>query len=333
MAYLDGRAYTDNRIEADDYGIVLRHGELDYDGYGIREPVVFEHEGKYFLHYDGSDEQTGWSCYLAVSDDLINWTKVGRIIEPAQTPDDINYEFDRSGAVYNYPYFEDGVWHGFYIGSNFDRKKASDILEMPYITLKATATSPYGPWVKQKILPFYMSPGTYYEATASSGAIVKHGDEYLQFFSASVCNEKGVQRTLSLARTWDLNSEWTVDAEPLFPLSEQIENVGIFYEEETKTWFLFTNHIGINERFEYADSVWMYWSKDLTSWDINNKAVVLDGKNCTWSKEIIGAPTVIRKGGHLHIFYDGLSDDSMSNYHRHIGMATLKLPIEIPGQR
>ncbi|MCD9025480.1 hypothetical protein [Cohnella silvisoli] len=50
-----------------------------------------------------------------------------------------------------------------------------------------------------------------------------------------------------IARTKDLDGQWAVDPEPLFPLEEQIENSTVFYEEETGTWFLFTNHVGLNE--------------------------------------------------------------------------------------
>ena len=37
---------------------------------------------------------------------------------------------------------------------------------------------------------------------------------------------------------------------------------------------------------EYTDSVWVYWSKDLNRWDARDKAIVLDRKNCTLSKDL-----------------------------------------------
>ncbi len=55
---------------------------------------------------------------------------------------------------------------------------------------------------------------------------------------------------------------------------------------------------------EYTDAVWVYWSKDLNRWDAKNKAVVLDGKNCTWSKKCLGMPSLVRVGKRLAIFYD-----------------------------
>jgi predicted GH43/DUF377 family glycosyl hydrolase len=332
MTYQDGRPFAKIRIEADDEGIVLRHGTLDEDGYGIREPLVFFHEGTYFLHYDASDQTHGWSCYLATSVDLINWTKVGRILSPATKPGELNYEYDRSGAVYNYPYYEDGVWHGFYIGSNFAYRNRHDVPEFPYLTLKTSASSPYGPWKKEPIIPFTIKPGTYYETTASSGQVVKVGKQYLQFFSASVDypHLKQIKRTISIARTNDLYGTWQIDAQPILPPEEQIENSALYYQAETETWFLFTNHVGILEGNELTDAVWMYWTQDIERWNAEDKAIIIDGKNCTWSKKIIGAPSVIEVNGKLHIFYDGIEDDRVSHYHRHIGKCSLALPIQIP---
>jgi predicted GH43/DUF377 family glycosyl hydrolase len=333
MAYPDGRPQAGRRIPAQDHGIVLRHGALTEDGYGIREPLVFQHDGTYYLHYDGSDEETGWSCYLATSADLVHWSKQGRILAPAQKPGEQNGDYDSGGAVYNYPFYENGVWHGFYIGSNFAWTTRHEVCGFPYITLKATSPSPRGPWTKQPVRPFFMKPGTYYETTASSGAVVKAGDEYLQFFSASVHDKAAgtILRTLGLARTRDLDGEWSVDREPLFPLDEQVENSALFYQEETATWFLFTNHVGLEEGLpEYTDALWMYWSRDVRAWRREDKAVVLDGSSCSWSKRVVGAPSVIRRGDTLHVFYDGQEDGGISHYHRQIGMATMPLPLIVP---
>ncbi|RED61983.1 MULTISPECIES: hypothetical protein [Cohnella] len=324
--YLDGRPEARLTIPAEDQGIVLRRGGLELDGYGIREPLVFECDGTYFMHYDASDDKTGWRNYLATSKDLIHWEKKGVILELGKEGED-----DSSCAVYGVTYFEDGVWHMFYIGSDYRREHPYDIPDFPYVTMKAKSDSPYGPWVKQNIVPFRMKENTYYSTTASSGAIVKDGDEYLQFFSASVLDENNItKRTLGIARTKDLDKEWTVDPEPLFPLEEQIENSSVFYEEETGTWFLFTNHVGLNEIKEYTDAIWVYWTKDIQKWNVDDKALVLDGSMCTWSKSVIGAPCVFRKGDKLAVYYDGVEGDSFHHFHRDIGVAWLNLPIAIP---
>ena len=69
----------------------------------------------------------------------------------------------------------------------------------------------------------------------------------------------------SVVRTKDLDGAWTVDPQPMVPIEEQIENSTLYYEKKNKTWFLFTNHIGIDLR-EYTDAIWVYWSKDLNKW-------------------------------------------------------------------
>ena len=113
---------------------------------------------------------------------------------------------------------------------------------------------------------------------------------------------------LGIARTKNLNGPWTVDAEPILPAEEQLENASLYYEPTNRTWFLFTNHIAILDK--YCDAVWVYWSKDVNQWDRHHKAVVVDGKNCTWSKQCIGVPSVIPYKGKLAVFYDAPGGDS-----------------------
>jgi hypothetical protein len=83
--------------------------------------------------------------------------------------------------------------------------------------------------------------------------------------------------------------------------------------------------------------VWVYWSKDLDHWDPAHKAVVLDGSNCSWSKHIIGLPSVVRVGNRLAVFYDGNGEAKMpvgikSHMNRDIGLAWLRLPLIPPVQ-
>ena len=150
------------------------------------------------------------------------------------------------------------------------------------------------------------------------------------FFSASTPGPR-IKRTLGIARAKNLDGPWVVSPEPIVPLAEQIENSSLYYEPKNKTWFLFTNHIGINERKqEFTDAVWVYWSKDLNHWEPKNKAVVLDGRNCSWSQECIGMPSVVQVGKRLAVFYDAPGGDSISHMKRDIGLAWLELPLTIP---
>jgi hypothetical protein len=118
----------------------------------------------------------------------------------------------------------------------------------------------------------------------------------------------------------------------MLPIEEQIENTSLYYEKAIKTWFLFTNHIGIENGVEFTDAVWVYWTKDLNKWDPDNKAVVLDGKNCTWSEKCIGLPSVVPVGKRLALFYDAPGGISTSHMKRNIGLAWLELPLFIPGK-
>jgi hypothetical protein len=121
--------------------------------------------------------------------------------------------------------------------------------------------------------------------------------------------------------------------EPVLPLEEQIENSSLYYEKSNGWWFLFTNHVGISESgHEYTDAIWVYWSKDPTTWDPDGKAVVLDGQNCTWSKKCLGMPSVVPVGNRLAMFYDAPGGRSMSHMGRDIGLAWLDLPLTPPAE-
>ena len=115
------------------------------------------------------------------------------------------------------------------------------------------------------------------------------------------------------------------------PLQEQVENSSLYFEKQTGYWWLFTNHIGLDKNGdEYTDAVWVYWSKDLNKWDAAHKAVVLDSLNCSWAKGAIGMPSVIRVGNKLALLYDSPGGASTSHMRRNIGLAWLKLPMEVP---
>ena len=81
-----------------------------------------------------------------------------------------------------------------------------------------------------------------------------------------------------------------------------MENSSLYFEPTCQTWFLFTNHVGL-DRFEYTDAIWVYWSRDPSRWNPAHKAVVLDSTNCSWSRHIIGLPSVVRVGDRLAILY------------------------------
>jgi predicted GH43/DUF377 family glycosyl hydrolase len=326
--YSDGRPAATMRMDAEDHGIILRYGDGPdkCDMLGARDVWVFEDGGTYFMHYDAAGPK-GWLCSLAESKDLISWEKKGPILDFGKPGED-----DSKSASYGVTYHNGIEWHMFYLGTPNVSDPPDLVPSFPYLTMKAKGSSPTGPWIKQKsVVPFRTKPGTYYSITASPGHVIKNGDEYLQFFSCTTKKpgNPSVQRTLSIARTKDLDGPWRVDAQPMVPIEEQIENSSLYYEKSNETWFLFTNHIGIDDG-EYTDAVWVYWSKDLNKWDRANKAVVLDSQNCTWSKKCIGLPSVVRVGKRLALFYDAPGGNSTSHMRRHIGLAWLDLPLELP---
>jgi predicted GH43/DUF377 family glycosyl hydrolase len=275
------------------------------------------------MHYDAAGE-TGWLTALATSSDLIHWTKKGAVMKLGAPSSE-----DSASASYGTTYFDGGTWHMFYMGTPHASPPPDRIPEFPYLTMKARSNSPTGPWEKEpQVVPFQPKPGTYYSDTASPGQIVRVGNEFLQFFSAGTAQP--ATRTLSIARTTDMDGAWKVDSAPILPPREQIENSSLYFERSNRTWFLFTNHVGLDKDGEYTDAIWVYWTKDLNHWNSANKATVLDGKNSKWSKRCIGLPSVVPFGKKLAIFYDAPGGSNVSHMRRSIGLAWLKLPLRPP---
>lgn len=318
--YPDHRPAAKYRLDAKDQGVVFRHGtgpgQCDY--LGARDVWVFQSGDAYYMHYDGAGPK-GWLCCLATSTDLVNWTTKGPILDFGAKGQE-----DSASASYGVTYFDGKVWHMFYLGTPHASPPPDRVPSFPYLTMKAISDSPAGPWIKQpEVVPFRTKRGTYYKDTASPGHVVFHNGEYLQFFSASM------KRTIGIARTKNLDGPWTIDPAPIVPPEEQIENSSLYFEPANQTWFLFTNHIGL-EGHEYTDAVWVYWTKDLNRWNADHKAVVLDGKNCTWSRKCIGLPSVVKVGHRLAILYDAPGGDSKSHMRRDVGLAWLNLPLAPP---
>jgi predicted GH43/DUF377 family glycosyl hydrolase len=333
ISYPDNRPSARYILASKDYGVVLKHGVSpdSCDCLGARDVWVWEDKGTYYMHYDGAGPK-GWLACLAVSKDLVNWEPKGPILDFGSTA-----QKDCATASYGTTYFDGIKWHMFYIGSPNATKKPELVPAFPYLTMKAESNSPGGPWKKRyDITPFEPKKGTYYEATASAGQIIKIGSEYMMFFSASVGTPK-IMRTISIARTKNLNGSWVIDEKPILPLEEQVENSSLFFDKTSKTWFLFTNHVGLRDKLEYTDAIWVYWSKDLNSWSTENKAVVLYSAGSKWSRHIIGLPSVVQYGNRLAVFYDGNEDAEMpkgvkSHMKRNIGLTWIDLPIRLPSK-
>lgn len=124
-------------------------------------------------------------------------------------------------------------WHMFYVGTQFCTPVPDRIPSTPYVTLKAEADHPAGPWRKRyDIIPFSNEAGTYYSDTASPGDVVEQDGEFRMFFGAAAFTAPGkLGRTVGIARTKDLNGSWRVDPQPIFPSDEQCENTSLYYEK------------------------------------------------------------------------------------------------------
>lgn len=158
---------------------------------------------------------------------------------------------------------DSGIWHMFYLGTPNTSTAPDRIPAFPYLTMKARARSIEVSWTKEyNVKPFAEKDHSFYTVTRSPGYIIKYKGKFLQFFSGATQDEHGTRRTLGLAITSNLDSVWTINNKPIFPLSEQVENSSLYFDQTSKTWYLFTNHTGMGaDKGEYTDATWMFWSK------------------------------------------------------------------------
>ena len=333
-AFLGGRtsriglAYSEDGIHFTKYPTPVLYPDsskfmqYDYPG-GCEDPRIIETEDSLFVLAYTSWNYKVARLSIAVSRDLIHWEKKGPVLELGK-----KNEPDSRSASYGTTYFDGNKWHMFYLGTPNVTPAPDFIPSFPYLNMKAESGSPFGPWIKKReIVPFAPKEGTFYSSTASPGFIVKNNGEFMMFFSAA---DYTIKRTICIARTRNLDTPWKIDSLPIVPPEEQIENSSLYFEQSNQTWFLFTNHIGIDDDGEYTDAVWVYWSQDLNRWNPDNKAVVLDRENCKWSHRCIGLPSVIKYKNRLAVLYDAPGDNSISHMKRSLGLAFMNLPLNPP---
>ncbi len=333
--YGDGRPAPRWRVQGvTDRGVVLAHGHcpLDCDEYGARDAWVFPANGTFYMTYDASGP-SGWLVALATSKNLKDWTRQGTVLSLGPEG-----ALDSASASYGTVHRAADGWQMFYLGTPNATPAPERVPQFPYLTLSATSPAPGGPWTKQSIQPLLPArPGSYYDVTASPGDIVRQPDgRFIQMFSAATVRAGKVFRTLGVARADSLDGDWQPDKAPALPDTEQVENTSLYFQASSKTWFLFTNHVGRQaDGAEYTDAIWVYWSEAPDHWDADHKALVLDATTTSWSHKVIGLPTVIVDGNELDVFFDGRQgEDSPSELRNHmdrdVGLATIALPIHLP---
>ena len=318
------------RLPVVDHGRVLVHGgALDgSDALGAREAIVFTdpaEPSRLLMHYDGAGPQ-GWLACLAESvDGGRSWTSSGAVLPLGRRG-----SYDSASASSPWVARDElGGWHMYYLGARKATAAPRRIPVPPYTVLHATSLSPRGPWTKRgpAVLP---AKGTWYGQSVSPGPVMHHQGSWLMHLSGY----SSVGPTLGLARAETLDGPWYVDARPLLPASERLENAALHHDAVTGLWWLFANHIGTtpgSDGLLYTDGIWGYVSSDPTSFSAEQRVLVLDADSTPWTR-VIGMPSVVPALGGLAVFYDGIEGRLRTDHMgRDIGMAFLPLPITALG--
>jgi hypothetical protein len=321
------------RLPILDRGPVLLHGSAPdgADSLGAREAIVFVdpgEPGRLLMHYDGAGPQ-GWrACLAESSDGGSSWTSHGAVLPLGRSG-----SYDRASASSPWVVRDDDAapdrrWHMYYLGARHATSAPRRIPVAPYTTLHATAPTPRGPWTKRgpAVLP---ARGSWYGQSVSPGPVLRWQGSWLMHLSGS----SSVGPTVGLARADSLDGPWYVDAQPLLPQSERLENVALHHDALTGLWWLFADHIGTtpgSDGLSYTDAVWAYVSDDPTRFTKAQRLLVLDAEVCSWSR-VVGMPSLVPTLGGLALFYDGIAGRVRTDHMgRDIGMALLPLPLTRP---
>jgi len=139
------------------------------------------------------------------------------------------------------------------------------------------------------VIPFRPTPGSYNSVTASPGFIVRSGAEYLQFYSAATqdTNTRKVRRTIGIART----KTWTVPGRST-PSHRSLgradrKHVALFREVESHLVSVYQSRRHRPRRRIHRCDLGLL-EQGSESLEPGNKAVVLDTRNCKWTKHVIG---------------------------------------------
>ncbi len=80
------------------YGIIIKGGE----GELVDCPNVFRHDGRWYMMFVANKDKIGYETHLAVSDDLLHWERLGRILSFPEEDGWDKWQLDAGLALFDY---------------------------------------------------------------------------------------------------------------------------------------------------------------------------------------------------------------------------------------
>ena len=247
-------------------------------------------------------------------------------------------ENDSASASYGTTYCDGRTWHMFYLGTPHASPAPTSGARLPLSDHEGRQPrGPPGPWTKQKRSGPLPGDTGHLLLRDRQPQPRSSGRTASTACSSARRRDHPIRRTLSIARTKNLDGPWTPAPEP-DPACEasRWRTPRSTTRRRTRPGSCSPTTWG-STGFEYTDAVWVYWSKDLNNWDPDHKAVVLDRSNCSWSKYIVGpalGASATATGwpcSTMATRRPRWPAGVKSHMHRDIGLAWLQHPLTPPG--
>lgn len=279
-----------------------------YNKQAVDCPVVFSHNGRYYMTYVGFDGD-GYQTALAVSDDLVRWKSLGVIL-----PRGGNQEWDHVGMAATTVLMDRDL----YGGNKLKKWKGRYWLiyhSYPDFGYEAGPAEMGLAWTEDESLlhwNFHGGPVFSWKQGAAweqgglyKGDLLEYKDRFYLFYNAkNYENSEGWTEQTGLAESDDL-VHWTRPfEEPVLPVTQGAwdsvfaSDPQVMYDSKEGQWVMFYYGLG-----NLSACNGLAVSQDLYHWEKFPAPILSVGAPGTIDSRYAHKPSVICHGGELYHFY------------------------------
>ena len=278
-----------------------------YDECAVDCPVVFTHNGRVYMTHVGFDG-TGYQTGLAVSDDMVNWEKLGVILSRGA-----NQDWDKVGMACTTLLTDCDLYGGNRLLKWQDRYWLM-YHSYPRAGYEAGSAEVGLAWTQdEKLLDWHFCGQPVFSwrdgAPWERGGLykvnlVRANDRFYLFYNAKNHPEHGWEEQTGMAVSDDL-VHWTRCFDhPVLPVDPQAwdskfaSDPQVLYDSREKQWVMF--YYGLGE-LSACDGVAV--SQDLYHWQKFSAPILTIGRPGTVDSKYAHKPCMIFRGGALYHYY------------------------------